>query len=325
MFGDLAVLYLFLGGAGAGTIAVCSALDLALVRRPFGLASNDGLYLPGPNADPRARALDCSFALGFGMLAAGTICLLADLGRIDRVASIFLDPHPTVLTFGAYALAVLLALGAGLALVRFLYLPDIPQRAIRIAEAAAIPVSLAAMAYTGVLLQTLGGVAFWKTPLLPCLFVLSSLSCGTATVFAAAPFADFEDAKLADMLGKLARFDVAVIILEAIIAAAFLCQASVSSHPGTAASFEAITQGRNAAAWWIGFGLCGLAVPFVMELACFGVVRQNYRVRKILAAVAALVLIGALCMRWAVADSGEHRALELEETITTVHEDTLLE
>ena len=36
VLGELAVGYLFLGGTGAGAIAVASVLDLALVRAPFG-------------------------------------------------------------------------------------------------------------------------------------------------------------------------------------------------------------------------------------------------------------------------------------------------
>lgn len=309
MFGELAVLYLFLGGAGAGAIAVSCALDLMLVRQPFGFSAG---YVPNSSVQPRARTLDFAFALGFVLLAAGVVCLMADLGRLDRVTSLFLSPHPTALTVGAYALAALLALSAALALVRFLYLPDIPQAAVRAAEVVAIAIALVVMAYTGVLLQTIGGVGFWKTPLIPALFLLSSLSCGAAVVFAAAPFAGAEDEEQLRMLKLLARFDLAIIVLEAAAAAAFLVWAASSDHPGTAASLAATTQGENALAWWLGFGVCGLAAPLVVELALAW--RRSARIsRRALAIAAALVLAGALCMRWAVADSGVHRALELQE------------
>ena len=36
MLGELAVLYLFLGGAGAGCVAACSLVDLLWLREPFG-------------------------------------------------------------------------------------------------------------------------------------------------------------------------------------------------------------------------------------------------------------------------------------------------
>lgn len=309
MFGELAVLYLFLGGAGAGATAVSCAFDLALVRQPFGFSAG---YVPNSSAQPRARTLDFAFALGFALLAAGVVCLMADLGRLDRVTSLFLSPHPTALTVGAYALAALLVLSAALALVRFLYLPDIPQAAVRAAEAAAIAIALVVMAYTGVLLQTIGGVGFWRTPLVPALFLLSSLSCGAAAVFAVAPFAGVADEPQLYMLKLLARFDLAVIALEIIVAAAFLLWAASSDHPGTAASLAVMTQGENALAWWLGFGACGLVAPLVAELALAW--RRSERIsRRALAIAAALVLAGALCMRWAVTDSGVHRALELQE------------
>ena len=42
MFSVLAVGYLFLGGAGAGAIAVASILDLVWVKAPFGHTSRIG-------------------------------------------------------------------------------------------------------------------------------------------------------------------------------------------------------------------------------------------------------------------------------------------
>lgn len=321
MFGDLAVLYLFLGGAGAGTIAVCCVIDLALIRQPFGFAAG---YSPGPSAEASARMLDFAFALGFALLAAGVVCLMADLGRLDRVMSLFLSPRPTALTVGSFALAALLVLGSGVSLVRFLYLPDIPQVAVRVAEGVSIAVALVVMVYTGVLLQSLGGMAFWKTPLVPALFALSSLSCGIAAVFAAAPLAGPVNATQLDMLKLLARFDALVILAEAVVAVALLWWAGSSPHSGVFASFTTLTQGEMAYAWWVGFGLCGLAVPFAVELV-LGIRANTGALRKALAFVAAFVLVGALCMRFAIADSGAHRDLELQDTGIWAQEGALSE
>ena len=114
------------------------------------------------------------------------------------------------------------------------------------------------------------------------------------------------------MLGTLARFDVAVTALEAVAAIAFLLHTAGSTHLGAIASLEALTQGHAAGAWWAGFVACGLIAPFAMELAHCSIVRQNGSKGKALALAAAFVLVGALCMRWAVVDSGVHRELELE-------------
>ena len=54
MLGELAVLYLFLGGAGAGCVAACSLVDLLWLREPFGATA---VYGPDPAVDPARRAV----------------------------------------------------------------------------------------------------------------------------------------------------------------------------------------------------------------------------------------------------------------------------
>ena len=321
VFGGLTIFYLFLGGAGAGAVTVCCVADLLFVRQPFGFAAG---YVAGPSASPHVRMIDCSFAMGFALLVAGIVCLLADLGRTDRVLSLFLNPHGTALTVGAYSLAILLFVAAFLALVRFLYIPEIPQAAIRLAEGIAIPVALVVMAYTGVLLQTVGGIAFWRTPLLPVLFVLSSLSSGIALVFTLAPLAGIANAAQRHLLTRFARADMVLIVLEALATIAFLLWASNQTHPAAVASYETITQGNTALAWWFGFMFCGMLVPFIAELT-LAVMSNDILLRKVLAVVGALVLIGAICMRWAVVESGEFSALELYAVDAVAHANALLE
>lgn len=323
MFSDLVVLYLFLGGAGAGAIAVCCIADLALSRR---LGAE-----PQPCAHAAERTIDLAFLAGFVMLAFAVVCLMADLGRLDRVANLLFSPRLTPLTVGAFSLATLLALGTVLAAVRFLYLPDTPQCAVRVAEGLAIAVALVVMVYTGVLLQGLTGVAFWRTPLLPLLFALSSASCGVAVVCAMAPFSGVEDVRQQQLLSALARCDAVLIVLEAAVAGGLLWWAHGSENAGAQAAFGILTSGNAAASWWLGFMLCGLALPLAVEVAL--VLRQGgylrwhsgagrapgvsaaFDMRKMLAIAAALVLLGALCMRWVVVEAGQHRQLELQPSL----------
>ena len=185
MFSVLAVGYLFLGGAGAGAIAVASILDLAWVKAPFGHASRIGIG----EATPLERTVAVGMLAGFGALALGMLFLLFDLGRIDRVTSLLLRPSLSFLTVGTYTLAGLAACAALLVAVRFAYLPSVPRGAVRAVEAAAAVVAVVVMLYTGLLLQNTGAVALWSSPLVPVLFLLSSLSCGIATLLLAAYFA----------------------------------------------------------------------------------------------------------------------------------------
>ena len=112
-----------------------------LVRQPFGTSA----YVQGPSVRPEARIVDFGFVAGFALLVAGIACLLLDLGRIDRVLSLFLNPQPTLLTVGSFALAALAVLAAFLAAVRFLYLPGVRRPVVAVVEAGAVAVAAVVM------------------------------------------------------------------------------------------------------------------------------------------------------------------------------------
>ena len=156
MFSVLAVGYLFLGGAGAGAIAVASILDLAWVKAPFGHASRIGIG----EATPLERTVAVGMLAGFGALALGMLFLLFDLGRIDRVASLLLRPSLSFLTVGTYTLAGLAACAALLVAVRFAYLPSVPRGAVRAVEAAAAVVAVVVMAFVVVIVALVIMVMF---------------------------------------------------------------------------------------------------------------------------------------------------------------------
>ena len=301
MFSVLAVGYLFLGGAGAGAIAVASILDLAWVRAPFGHASRIGIG----EAMPLERTVAVGMLAGFAALALGMLFLLFDLGRIDRVASLLLRPSLSFLTVGTYALAGLAACAALLVAVRFAYLPSVPRGAVRAVVAVVV------MLYTGLLLQNTGAVALWSSPLVPVLFLLSSLSCGIATLLLAAYFAP-ADAGIAWLFRTLARADAVIVVLEAVAAALFVAFALADDHPGAAASAQRLAEGDLALWWWVGFALCGLVVPLAVEGVLSARGSFSEACRTGLAVAAVLVLVGGFSMRTALAEAGSHRELALE-------------
>ena len=312
MLGELAVLYLFLGGAGAGCVAACALADLLWLREPFG-ADGHGPELP---ADPDRRAVALGFATGLAALAAGVACLGFDLGRIDRVLALFLTPQLTVMTVGAWSLVALVAVALVLAAVRFLYLPQVGRPVVAVLEVAAVVLGVVVMAYTGLLLQGLHGFALWRSLWLPALFALSSASSGAALLMLCAAWAS-EGAGPSALMETLARVDAVVIVAEAVVAALFVGMAAVGDHPSAAASAWSLLDGPLAAAWWLGFCAVGLALPLAAEAACLlggpraGAVWERWPQLPVIAAAA--VLAGAVCLRWAVVDAGMQRPLELQE------------
>ena len=85
VFNVLTTSYLFLGGTGAGALAVLCVLECARVLRWRALAMPEEFF---------ARAWPmCTVTLATGML-----CLLVDLGRPDRLLGLFASPAPSVLS-----------------------------------------------------------------------------------------------------------------------------------------------------------------------------------------------------------------------------------
>lgn len=328
MFGELVTAYLFLAGVGAGGVTAASLADLLFVREPFGASA------PPDFAEkrPPERLVAGVLALSCGALALGAGCLAADLGRIDRVLSLFTASPVTPMNLGAWAVALLTALAAALALARFLYVPWLRRCAMVVAEIVACGLAVVVAVYAGLLLQTLSGVRLWSSPWVPALFALSAASCGCALLMAGALFVE-GDGSVRKAVRSAARVDVVVIVAEAVAAAGLLAFALGSDHPGVRASAASLLYGLAALPWWAGFMACGLVAPLAVEVGClvrehrrlganegmatrpFGVPVSESRAypAAALALAGALVLVGALGLRAAVVEAGAQRPLELQE------------
>lgn len=307
VFSELAITYLILGGVGAGCISICSLLDLVLVRESFGFDREQG-----PLVRTDANILDFAFIAGFVVFCLGCACLVVDLGRTDRLLSLLVRPSLTWMTFGVYAISVLLVVGALLALVRVLYIPEVRRGVVIALEFVALVVGLAVASYTGLLVSGLIGVAFWNSPWLVPLFVTSSLSGGIALVVICGAFV-VKDEVSRKLLHQLALADILVIIVEGVSATLFVLGALYAENPGAFASAQSILEGSQSPIWWFGFVLCGMAVPLVAEIIfVIAGKRDSDMLSNALGCVAVLVLVGVICMRVSVIGAGEHRPLELQ-------------
>ena len=304
MLSALSTAYLFLGGTGAGALFVACVLDVAWAREPFGAEAASVFSC----ASAQQRALALTFACGLASLVAGCACLLLDLGRMDRALALVLHPSPSFVSFGAFALAALMALAVFLAVVRVLYLPIASRALVVLVEAAAAVLSCAVMLYTGLLLSSMKAVGAWDTPLVVCLFVLSSLSCGIAVALICG-FADGWSSRVFAMPRGLLVADAVIIVCE--LVAAVLYSAVVPS----AVSFDGLVAGNGVlvALWWLGFTACGLVAPAVLELVSGRAILSGRGPRAFvfIAVAAVLVLTGGACLRFCIANAGGHDSLSL--------------
>ena len=318
MFGELVAAYLFLAGVGAGGIAAASLADLTVVRASFAG--------PGPcgfaEAPPAQRLVTLVLATSVLALGIGAACLTLDLGRIDRLLTLFTSPSLTLMNVGAWALAALLVVGLFLALMRLLDTPGPRRSVVAALEVVALVLAVVVAVYAGLLLQTLAGVRLWSLGWVPVLFVLSAASCGCALMIGAAVFVD-DDPTARSLVRRALVIDGAVVLAEMAVAALFVGAVLASDHPGMQVSASSLIGGAAALPWWAGFVLCGLVLPITAEVV---LVLRERRARTAppalpamaLLAVTALVLTGGAGLRWAVVDAGAHRPLELQVPLETV-------
>ena len=152
-WGSLVVVYLFLGGAGAGLYAVSLYME-----RPF------------------------EAILGLAAVAVGALFLLLDLGRPERFWRAFLRPGTSWISRGTFFIALLLLFGAAQAAPSFPGLGFLPwgegTTAGWMLKGTSALLAVLVMTYTGFVLSPSPAIPFWNSPLVPAVFLSYSMLAG---------------------------------------------------------------------------------------------------------------------------------------------------
>ena len=291
VFGPFVVLYLFLGGCSAGVLLVSSLWSFA-----FHL----GTDRTRPETDAFRALRNRSFAVGFVVACLAALCLLADLGRPERFVLLFLRPSATsVIAFGTFVLAGMIAVSGFLAIANNFYAPRVSARMKAAAEIICAILAVAVMTYTGVYLQSTKAVAFWDTLLVPILFVLSAVSSGVAIVVILAAF--MRDSWRIDFgLIRLHGIHIVVLVLEAFALAAFAYVSATGR--GEAPSSLALLFAGDLRVWFVG-GVCNasIIVPLGSEITC-ALLRRT----RTFPLPDALCLFGGYALRYCLVAAGLH-------------------
>ena len=180
-------------------------------------------------------------------------------------------------------------------------------------ESLACVLSLGVMLYTGLLLESLGSVSAWNTPLVPILFLLSSASCGIAVALVCAFFDGHA-------VGGFAVPRILIFADAAIVSGEFVATVLYGLFPPAGASFASLATGDALALllWWLGFVFCGIAAPLVLETIAYkrlSLPNQSGQAFACLAIASVLVLVGGACLRVGVVNVGSHVKMELRASI----------
>lgn len=237
----------------------------------------------------------------FVSLAAGSICLVKDLALPEKALLLFIKPTFSAITVGTYALTGLLLCLAVLILLDFSGRRFAYRAAESVLRCVAAILSVVIIVYTGLLLSTMAAVPLWLSVFVPVLFALSSLSSGIAGVSFLAAFPQPALRETSDALRSLLKMDIAIIALE--IASVLALGISVFGDTAALASVDTLASGQLAPQFWIGFILCGLAAPIVMEVVFSSRLSRKPAFYIVLGC---LILTGAFFLRYCTVFGGVH-------------------
>ena len=280
--------YLFLAGAGSGTFAiaaVCCMVDAVALN---------------PRTARLTAAVQPAFYLAPILVLLAILFLLFDVGAPDRIALLFLNPMQSIMSVGAWLVALLFAVSGMLAIA------SMGKRVPRGFQVACMAVgtvlALGTMAYTGLLLSSLPSVAFWATAWLPALFVASSLSCGAAVIV-------FSDAIVhgapAGTSGGPWSLAGALTFIEAAVLLCFIVSRQLAGDLALQ-SVQQLTVGALAPVFWPAVVGLGLILPALLHLPSTHV---PLRVARMAASLGALA--GGLALRYCIVAAALTSPLEL--------------
>ncbi|MEE8364345.1 MAG: NrfD/PsrC family molybdoenzyme membrane anchor subunit [Gammaproteobacteria bacterium] len=301
------VLYLFLGGLGAGAGTVSASI----------LLRSGGGDQPGPGFDiARWGALIAPLPviLGVGML-------LFELGSFQaghwfRWLNLFKVINLSPMSIGTWLLALFVLVSLVYA---YTFLKEDPEpgderHALRKKLAwVMVPLGVGVALYTGILLGAIPARPFWNSPILAMLFLISSLSTGVATIL-------LFRALFTNLLpeGKnqhhekdsylLSSTDTLLIGFEILAVFLFAMYAHLTVG-GVEVAVNIILGGELTTLFWFGFVTLGLIIPILIEMKFVLptlLYQRQYQIPTSLELiVCGLVIIGGFMLRYVVVIAGQ--------------------
>lgn len=282
--------YLFFAGAGGGAFLLGSCID-------FSLRISDRAWLRTASS-----VTDAGLLAGPVLVALGSVFLLLDLGAPDQAFRLLFAPTGSLLSVGAWALALFCVTAFASFLLGF---AD-GGSSVRIVETvlSVVATFLAAFVvlYAGVFLSLYPTVPFLNTPLVPIVFVVSALATGAAALTVIDFFWPSHDGAL-EGFSALVKLDIVLVAIEG-LAVAVLVAASFSSGPAAAHSASELLSGGTAMLFWVGVVLAGIVVPLSVDAEFLRSANS-----AVLVVGAASTLLGGACLRFVLLMAAERFCL----------------
>ncbi len=273
-WGWLIAAYLFLGGIAGGAYVI-AAIN-SFLGKSLEFSTSVGLWI------------------AFPALLIGTVLLIADLGSPTRAFLAGMRPGSSWIARGTWIISVFLILSfLHLVLHQF---TDAEGGAVNVIAVLGIAFAIGTMSYTGILLSASKGIPFWRSGVVPVVFVISATVTGHFSIMLGVTLFG-PAAEVSAALGTMALEAAALVVLE-VLAILFFLQAAYRL-PDSRESAERILRKTM---FVVGYFILGLAVPLVLMLLVYNSSAETgggtpYAIATI---GAILGLIGGLILRQAV-------------------------
>ncbi len=290
VYGILITTYLFLGGAASGAFLIMCSWSLIFHFRKSHRS---------PRIRRAFRTLKSTvYTISFILLSVSVLCLAFDLASPHKAYLLFMRPHPTPITFGAFALTFGLAIGF-LLVVANLLRPRLMNGYVKGAlEVLGAICSICIMAYTGVFLYVQPAVAIWHTASIIPLFIFSSISSGISVVLLIDYFIQGK-VLLLRTVQPMQRLHLACLALESVALAAFAY--SMFDNPHASESVELLFSPDMLGC--AGLGIIGMGIIAPACLETYSLTRGQCRSIPISDVIC---LIGGFCLRFCIIMCGAH-------------------
>ncbi len=340
-WGWMIVVYLFLGGLGAGCMVLSSAAHLGRRGRYQGIARagallapvlvglGSGLLIFDLGSPLRFWRLFVTFQpaspmsigswllVGFSVITSIFAVLQLPPSWLRRLAARFPKLGASFETLALWNKPAHVAVREGISIERDqidINFPHSPGGVRRLRSAMAgigIPLGIGVGIYTGVLLGAIPARPFWNTPMVAQLFLFSALSTAAALLMLVTPLVWKGDAGQSGLAHRsLLRADLIFIFLELFIIIPYIIHGELSVLSAKE-SLNMILGGPYSGSFWIGVVLVGILIPASIELveAAGGARKLPARLtRGLHFIVPVMILVGGYLLRWVFVHAGQDTA-----------------